>query len=108
MTETAEKIPMEPVQSSALSAIGYNPNKRILAVTFSSGAVHHYADVSEVEHANLMAADSLGSHFGKFIRQHHQAAKMTGVCPSCGAQHGWLGETCSDCGTAEYAAKEPK
>ncbi len=105
MTETAEKIPMEPVQSSALSAIGYNPNKRILALQFTGGAIHHLADVSEVDHAHLMAAESIGRHFAQHLKGKYQSQKMTGPCSACGA-NGWIGDTCDDCGTATYAPKE--
>lgn len=101
----AEKIDMTDVTSSALSAVGYNAEKRILALKFKSGHIHHLADVSEVQHANLMADESLGKHFGKHLRGKHQSEAMTGECPSCGDGPGWLGETCADCGCAEYARK---
>ena len=96
-TPTAEKIPMIAVESSALSAIGYNPAKRILALKFKGGAVHHLADVSEVDHAHLMAAESIGRHFAQHLKGKYQSEKMTGPCGSCGAQ-GWIGDTCADCG----------
>ncbi len=100
--EAAIRIPLENVQSSALSAIGYDRDKRILAVRFKSGAVHHYSGVPESEMIALYTAPSLGSHFAFNIKSKYESARMTGSCPSCGAKHGYLGDTCSDCGTATY------
>lgn len=104
----AEKIDLTPVDSQVFSAIGHNPQKQILALKFRSGAIHHYAGVSADQFVEFASAESLGSHFSKQIKNRHQAERMTGTCPNCAAKHGWLGEVCSDCGTANYVIGETK
>ena len=108
MNMAAEKIDLAPVESSVFSAIGHNPHKQILALKFRSGAIHHYAGVSAEKFMDFASAESLGSHFTRHIKNQHQAEKMTGTCPNCGARHGWLNETCDDCGTATFQSEERK
>lgn len=103
----AEHIVLLPVESSSLSAIGYNVEKEILAVRFTSGAIFHYGGVSLNAYTALLEAQSLGSYFAKHVKSKYRAEKMTGDCPKCGDRHGWIGETCGDCGCADYAP-EPK
>ena len=104
----AEKIDLTPVESSVFSAIGHNSQKSILALKYRSGAIHHYAGFSTDKYIDFTSAESLGSYFTRNIKNQHQAEKMTGECPKCGAQHGWLTETCDDCGTATFQVVEKK
>jgi len=87
--------------------MGYDADRRILAVTFRSGRVKHYAGVTEETYEQLSSADSLGKAFLKLITKQYETAVMTGECPNCGADHGWIGDTCTDCGTATYADQRP-
>lgn len=103
----AERIPLEDVQSSNLAAIGYNDVKQILAVQFRSGAIFHYAPVSEDLFRAFCQAPSLGTFYAKEIRGKVSGQKMTGTCPKCGAM-GWIGETCTDCGCAVVLEDPPK
>lgn len=66
---------MTPVKSSSIEAIGYDPASKTLTAKFKSGAAYHYENVSPDQHANLMAADSIGSHFHKNILGKHKAVK---------------------------------
>jgi hypothetical protein len=59
---------MTPVKSSSVAAVGHNPETSVLSVRFNSGETYHYAGVSADQHAKLMAAESVGSHFQKHIR----------------------------------------
>ncbi|HLX18408.1 MAG TPA: KTSC domain-containing protein [Bradyrhizobium sp.] len=65
---------MKQVSSSQISRIGYEIATKTLAVEFhprkdeTVGAVYHYDNVSAEDHAALMSAKSIGSHFGKHIR----------------------------------------
>lgn len=61
-------IERKPVKSSQLSSIGYDPEKLVLEVEFSTGAVYQYFQVKPEHHQALLAADSIGSHFGQNIR----------------------------------------
>lgn len=59
---------MKKVASSKISAIGYESGLSRLVVEFSSGKRYAYSEVSAEEHAAIMDADSVGSHFAKNIR----------------------------------------
>ncbi|MGJ7553062.1 KTSC domain-containing protein [Variovorax sp. RB3P1] len=63
-------IAMQPVKSSQLSSIGYDAASKTLAATFARGpgAVYQYPNVDAKVYADLMAADSIGSFFGKHIK----------------------------------------
>jgi hypothetical protein len=62
-----------PVKSSNIGAIDYDPSSKMLTVQFRSGTTWQYADVPPEEHAALMAADSVGSYFARFIRDLYAA-----------------------------------
>jgi hypothetical protein len=62
-------IPLTPVKSNQVAAIGYDPVTKTLAVTFTSGtAVYHYPNVEPKVHADFMAAESIGRFFGAHIK----------------------------------------
>jgi len=65
------------VTSGNIKSIGYDASTRVLEVEFkpyknadpnSAGRVYPYANVPPHEHANLMAADSIGSYFAANIK----------------------------------------
>lgn len=58
----------QPVSSSNLKSVGYDPKTKTLEVEFVGGGVHTYHDVPPGHHADLMKAKSPGSHFHKHIR----------------------------------------
>lgn len=66
----------QPVQSSNLASIGYDPEARKLHVEFRSGAVYEYDHVAPEEHSMLMNAPSVGSHFAKQIMPHKGCRKV--------------------------------
>lgn len=59
---------MTPVTSSNIAAIGYHQPFTALFVEFKNGKTFSYSDVSPEEHAELMAAESIGKHFNQFIK----------------------------------------
>jgi len=63
-------IPLEPVVSNQVAAIGYDPATKTLAVTFTrgTGAIYHYPNVSQEDFDAFNGAESIGSHFGKHIK----------------------------------------
>ena len=67
---------LTPVKSSNIAAVGFDPATSTLGVQFSSGATYHYAGVSAEDHAALMGADSIGSHFAKNIRGKFEGVKQ--------------------------------
>jgi len=63
-------IPLQPVESSQVRAIGYDEATRTLAVTFvhGIGSVYQYQSVDPQVHADFIAAESIGKFFGKQIK----------------------------------------
>lgn len=63
-------IPLTPVTSSQVKAIGYDPLTKTLACQFVHGAGHiyHYPNVEPKTHAEFMAAESIGKFFGQHIK----------------------------------------
>jgi hypothetical protein len=66
-------IQLLPVQSSNLKAIGYDHATQTLAVQFPNGNIYHYDSVPQSVYDNLMADESKGSFFSKFIRQKYHS-----------------------------------
>ncbi|MDQ0082887.1 hypothetical protein J2W35_003246 [Variovorax boronicumulans] len=63
-------IPMTPVESNQVAAIGYSAERKTLQVTFTRGPGHiyQYPNVEPQLHADFMAAESKGNFFGKHIK----------------------------------------
>lgn len=100
----AIRIPVEDVQSSTIGALGYDTSRSILAIRFKSKQqIRHYAGVPYGVAQEFYCASSKGQFFNQQIRGKYQVEQMTGDCPKCG-DHGWVGDTCADCGCAPYAA----
>lgn len=98
----AEKVPLEEIVSSNLAAVGYHPEKQILAVQFKDGTIFHYANVPIEDAQAFYGSESRGRYYAQNIRGKLTGQRMTGPCPKCGDE-GWIGEKCHDCGTAHYA-----
>lgn len=68
----------QPVKSSQLAAIGYDPISQTLEVEFTPtkkqtaagepGSIYQYSDVAPGDAARLTEAESIGSHFIKVIK----------------------------------------
>lgn len=99
----ALKIPLEPVESSNIAAIGYDAARSILAVQFKGkGDIYHYAAVPVPVAQRLYGAPSIGRFYTDEIKGKFTGQRMTGPCVKCG-DTGWDGERCTDCGCADYA-----
>lgn len=61
-------IKMEEVESSMISAIGYDAGSKKLRVRFANGNEYLYCGVSKHVHKKLMNAESIGKYFNKTIR----------------------------------------
>jgi hypothetical protein len=57
----------EPVRSSAIRAVGFDPRSRTLEVEFTNGRVYRYFDVPEFLYRGFMVAPSKGSYFNTRI-----------------------------------------
>lgn len=58
----------QPVQSSAISSVGYDPGSEVLEVEFSSGAVYDYFGVPPGVYRSLLKAPSKGQYVSRRIR----------------------------------------
>jgi hypothetical protein len=65
-----------PVSSSNLHSVRYDPDKAELFVQFKNGKIYRYSGVSAAEHADLMEADSAGSHFASNIRGRYDGVEV--------------------------------
>lgn len=65
-------IPLQPVESKQLAAIGYDANTGTLAITFrqknGTSLPYHYPCTPEM-HAELLAAESKGGFFNQRIKK---------------------------------------
>lgn len=64
------EIALAPVQSNQVKAIGYDAATKTLAVTFAHGpgTEYQYPNVEPELHAEFIAAESIGTFFGKRIK----------------------------------------
>jgi KTSC domain-containing protein len=69
-------VERQPVKSSNIKSIGYDPEKQELHVEFGSGQVYAYANVPPEKHQALLAAESIGQHFARHIRTSHGFRKL--------------------------------
>jgi hypothetical protein len=58
----------DPVSSSLVESIGYDPDEQILEVGLENGRVYQYREVPESTYQSFLAADSLGRYFNRHIR----------------------------------------
>lgn len=66
-------IPLQPVSSSQINAIGHDAETETLAVQFKNwkgelGSTYHYANFSAEDFAAFNGAESKGKYFGKNIK----------------------------------------
>ena len=65
----------QPVKSSEISSIGYDPKSKILEIEFRSGRIYQYLNVHESEFKGLMTASSHESYFQANIKNHYRGVK---------------------------------
>lgn len=63
---------MIPVRSSAIAAVGYDPNTRRMQIRFTSGGTYTYCGVPQSVYDGLMSASSVGTYFDRVIRDRYQ------------------------------------
>lgn len=67
----ATATPWQPVQSSNLAAVRWNPARGTLDIRFKSGRWYRYLDVPVHVYFDLMAASSKGKFHHRFIRDRY-------------------------------------
>lgn len=59
----------QPVSSSSLASVGYDPNSETLEIEFAaSGKVYEYYNVPQFMYERLLEASSIGQFFNAEIR----------------------------------------
>jgi KTSC domain len=66
----------DPVSSSSVASVGFDPETNELEIEFRGGDVYRYLVPRRV-HRELMAADSVGRHFGASIRPRYRGWKVS-------------------------------
>lgn len=59
--------------SSMITAAGYDEERQALRVKFKNGKVFEYSGVTLEEKKSLLAAESFGAYFSRFIKPEHDA-----------------------------------
>ena len=67
---------MQPVSSSNLAAVGYDPETQTLAIEFQSGGTYEYYDVPQQVFDGLLSTGSLGQYFQSNIRGSYRYARL--------------------------------
>lgn len=79
-------IPMMPVESSQIAAIGHHAATNTLAIQFTSksgpGSVYHYQNFTADLFATFAGAESIGSHFGRHIKPFSDKYPLQKIDPS--------------------------
>ncbi len=58
----------QPVESSNLKSVGYDPGTKTLEIEFQNGGVYQYHEVPQTVYRELMNADSHGRYFISAIK----------------------------------------
>jgi len=66
----------QPVSSSDLRSVGYDPAAQVLEIEFHSGGVYQYTGVPASAHTALMQAGSKGSYFHAHIKDRYPTHKI--------------------------------
>lgn len=69
-------ITMTPVKSRQIKSIGHDANTNTLAVQFNTGATYHYSGVTSENFSEFQNAESIGSHFGKTIKNNFPYTRL--------------------------------
>jgi len=67
----------QPVSSSNLESVGYDPDSAMLEIEFHDGSIYQYSGVPQDVHTALMAAASLGSFLHKHIKGKYPYKKVS-------------------------------
>lgn len=67
----------QPVSSSDLHSVGYDPITMVLEIEFNSGGVYAYSGVPAAIHSSLMAAGSHGQYFHAFIKDRYPTKRLS-------------------------------
>ena len=68
---------LQPVESNAISHVGYDPASQTLTIRFkASGATHQYQGVPQDAYQALTSAESIGKYFQANIRPNFKSQRI--------------------------------
>ena len=70
------RIHREPVESSALAAVGYSKRLHALEIEFHDGLIYRYLGVLPPLHRKLMAAESKARFYNKRVRGKYRCLRV--------------------------------
>jgi len=68
----------DPVTSSSLNSVGYDPKRQLLEVEFVDGDVYQYFDVPRQTYEEFMQAESMGQFMNWYIKDRFKYVKLDG------------------------------
>lgn len=75
----------QPVESSQIASIGYDADTKTMEIEFvqrdpnRKPSIYQYANVDSEDYINFLGADSIGRHFGAFIKPFPQKYPYTKI-----------------------------
>ena len=66
----------DPVSSSNIASIGYDPGSETLEIEFTNGSIYQYFNVPARLHEQLMAAPSKGQFLNTYIRNAYPYSRI--------------------------------
>lgn len=66
----------EPVASTNISSLGYDPTSETLEVEFTSGAIYQYYNVGTALYDQLMLAPSKGQFLNAYIKNAYPFSRV--------------------------------
>ena len=67
-----------PIQSSNLTACGYDAAEQTLEVCFTNGSTYRYMGVGQKDYDAFMAAESKGKHLAREIKGKFEYERVNG------------------------------
>lgn len=74
--EYAAEMNRQPVESSSIRSVGYDPRTMTLEVEFDSGGIYQYSEVPESVYTGLIGATSKGSYFNEHIKDRYPCREL--------------------------------
>ncbi len=68
----------QPISSSMIKSLGYDPTTETLEAEFNSGAIWRYHDVPELIYNQLISSGSIGGYMRDFIIDQYPDTKLHG------------------------------
>jgi len=69
-------VERQPVDSSNIHSVGYDPSTGTLEVEFHGGSVYEYSDVPEAVYQALMSASSKGSYLNRQVKPRYRFRQL--------------------------------